>query len=160
MTWRGSSTPLDRVYASLPYLLPLLDGIPFGQVLFAQFPVLNALLLPITPLLAIYHGFPFASLIIFFAVFLLVVRNDNIPYFIRFNAMQAILLSIILALCGIVLNLALAPILGGGLLMQTLYNVIFLGTIAAVVYSIAQTAMGRFAEIPTLSDAVYMQLPR
>lgn len=160
MTWRGSSTPLDRVYASLPYLLPLLDVIPFGQVLFTQFPVLTPLLLPIAPLLAIYHGFPFASLIIFFAVFLLVVRNDNIPYFIRFNAMQAILLSIILTLCGIVLNLALAPILGGGLLMQTLYNVIFLGIIAAVVYSVVQTAMGRFAEIPTLSDAVYMQLPR
>lgn len=160
MTWRGSSAPLDRVYACLPYLLPLLDGVLFGRVLFAQFPALSVILLPIAPLLAIYHGFPFASLIIFFAVFLLVVRNDRIPYFIRFNAMQAILLSIILALCGIIVNYALAPILGNGLLLETLYNVIFLGTIAAVGYSVVQTAMGRFAEIPTLSDAVYMQLPR
>jgi len=33
-----------------------------------------------------------------------------------------------------------------------------LGTVAAVLYSIVQSALGRYAEIPTLSEAVYMQV--
>ncbi|NEQ28338.1 MAG: hypothetical protein F6K28_57040 [Microcoleus sp. SIO2G3] len=160
MTWRGSSTPLDRVYACLPYLMPLLESFRFSDPFFFQFPVLRNALLPLLALSDLYNGLGLLSLAIFFAVFLLVVRNENISHFIRFNAMQAILLSIVLSLCGIVLGFALAPLLGGGLLMQTLYNVIFLGTIAAVIYSAVQTAMGRYAEIPTLSEAVYMQLPR
>jgi hypothetical protein len=44
------------------------------------------------------------------------------------------------------------------LLIDTLSNAIFLGTIAAVVYSVVQTALGRYAEIPTLSEAVHMQV--
>jgi hypothetical protein len=36
--------------------------------------------------------------------------------------------------------------------------VVFLGVVAAVVYSVIQSAMGRYAEIPTISDAVYMQV--
>lgn len=159
MTWRGSSTPLDRVYASLPYLLPLISSLGFSAAFFSQFPALQVLFVPLTPLLVIY-SVPFASLIIFFALFLLVVRNDRIPHFIRFNTMQAILLDIVLFLCSIIINMALAPALGGGLLIETLNNVVFLGAIAAVVYSVFQTVMGRYAEIPTLSEAVYMQLPR
>ncbi|NJL20828.1 MAG: hypothetical protein HC895_08460 [Leptolyngbyaceae cyanobacterium SM1_3_5] len=161
MTWRGSSTPLDRVYASLPYLLPLVTSLGFSAAFFAQFPALQVLFIPLAPLLIVY-SFPFASLIIFFALFMLVVRNDRIPHFIRFNTMQAILLDIVLFLCSLIINMALAPALGanGDLLLDTLNNVVFLGTLVAVIYSVVQTAMGRYADIPTLSEAVYMQLPR
>jgi uncharacterized membrane protein len=102
-------------------------------------------------------GFPF-GLIIFFALFLLVIRNESISHFIRFNAMQAILLDIVLILCGLVASYILQPVLQGGLILETLFNVVFLGTVAAVVYSVVQSALGRYAEIPTLSEAVYMQV--
>ena len=42
--------------------------------------------------------------------------------------------------------------------MQTLYTTIFLGIVAAVVYSITQSLMGKYAEIPAISDAVHMQV--
>jgi hypothetical protein len=102
MTWRGSTTVPDRIFASLPYLLPLIDALSFGRFLFTQFPVLQLLLIPLAPLMELYR-LPFASLIIFFALYLGVVRNENISHFIRFNAMQAILLDIVLMLCGLVL---------------------------------------------------------
>jgi len=35
---------------------------------------------------------------------------------------------------------------------------VFLGAIAAIIYSIVQSVLGRYAEIPTLSEAVYMQV--
>ncbi|MBD0328229.1 MAG: hypothetical protein ICV68_17550, partial [Pyrinomonadaceae bacterium] len=98
-----------------------------------------------------------ASLIIFFALYLGVVRNENISHFIRFNAMQAILLDIVLMLCGLVL-----PIFSNGLqvalIAETLYNMVFLGAFAAFVYAVVQSLLGRYAEIPPLSDAVYMQV--
>jgi hypothetical protein len=72
--------------------------------------------------------------------------------------MQAILLSIVLFLCSIIIQFVFQPLLGGGLLLETLFNVVFLGTLTAVVYSVVQSALGRYAEIPALSDAVYMQV--
>jgi uncharacterized membrane protein len=156
MSWRGSTTVQDRIFGCLPYLLPLLDGLMYGRYLFQQFPPLQIILVPLAPLLQIYRGIPFLGLIIFFALFLLVVRNDNISHFIRFNTMQAILLDIILILCGLVLSILGGSL--GGFIMETLSNMIFLGVLASFIYAVVQSAMGRYAEIPTISDAVYMQV--
>ncbi|HEY9635119.1 MAG TPA: Tic20 family protein [Coleofasciculaceae cyanobacterium] len=157
MTWRGSTTVKDRIFACLPYLLPIISGLPFGSILFRQFPDLKILLLPLQPVLFIYNTIPLAGLVIFFLLFLLVVRNERIAHFIRFNTMQAILLDILLVLCSLVLQILL-PALGNNLVTETLLNVIFLGTVAACGYSIFQSLFGRYAEIPTLSEAVYAQV--
>lgn len=158
MSWRGSTTVSDRILACLPYLLPLIDGLVFGVSLLRQFPALQVLLLPLVPIIQIYESLgSIGQLIVFFALFILVVRNEKISHFIRFNTMQAILLDIVLMLCGIIL-----PILTGGLqirfVMETLYNMIFLGVLAAFIYAVVQSAMGRYAEIPTISEAVHMQV--
>ena len=156
MTWRGSTTVPERIFACLPYLLPLIDGLQFGQFLFRQFPVLGLFFVPIVPVLKIYQTVPFAGLIIFFGLYLGVVRNENINHFIRFNAMQAILIDIILVLCSLILGL-----FAGGqvsFVIQTLFNMVFLGLVSAFVYAVVQSLLGRYAEIPALSDAVYMQV--
>ncbi|MDJ1183171.1 Tic20 family protein [Roseofilum casamattae] len=158
MTWRGTTTVADRIFACLPYLLPLLYGLPFGISLMQQFPILALLLIPLAPLMQIYSSIPFAGLIIFFALFMLVVRNTNINHFIRFNTMQAILIDIVLVLCSLVMNYLLQPVLRGGLALETLNNTIFLGVLVAVGYAIAQSIMGRYAEIPTISEAAYTQV--
>lgn len=157
MAWRGSTTVKDRIFACLPYLLPLVEGVSFGSFLLSQFPPLRVILIPLLPVLAIYNGVPFAGLIIFFALFMLVVRNEKIPHLIRFNTMQAILLSIVLSLCGLLIRL-LSPVPGANFAIETLFNTIFIGLLVAVVYSVAQTIMGRYAEIPAISDAVHMQV--
>lgn len=157
MTWRGSTTFPDRVFACLPYLLPLIEVFAFGQFLMNDFPLLGLIFLPLLPLLKIYYGVRYAGLIIFFALWLLVVRNENIAHFIRFNTMQAIILDIVIFLCGILTDLVrLVP--GSGFAIQTLETTIFLGIVAAVIYSVAQSLMGKYAEIPAISDAVHMQV--
>ncbi len=156
MTWRGSTTVQDRIFACLPYLLPLIDGLVYGRYLFQQFPPLQIILIPLGPLLQIYRGIPFLGLIVFFALFLLVVRNNNISHFIRFNTMQAILLDIVLILCGLILSILGGTL--GGFILETLSNMIFLGILGSFIYTVVQSAMGRYAEIPTISDAVYMQV--
>ena len=106
MTWRGSADVKDRFFASLPYLIPLFYSLQFGQYLLRQFPILNIIFIPVAPVAIIYRSIPFANLIIFFVLFLAVVRNERISHFIRFNTMQSILLDIALFLVGIVLNMA------------------------------------------------------
>lgn len=158
MTWRGSATASDRIFASLPYLLPLVDGVVFGSNLFNQFSAVGAVFLPLIQLAQIYNSIPFVGLIIFFALFLLVIRNENISHFIRFNTMQAILLDIVIFLFSLVLRI-LIPVPGASFAIETLTNTLFLGIVAAVVYAVAQSLLGRYAEIPAISDAVRMQVP-
>lgn len=156
MNWRGDTTVKDRIFACLPYLLPLLDGLRFGMFLFTLFPPLALVFIPLTPFLALY-SLPLASLIIFFAIFLLVVRNEKISHFIRFNAMQAILLDILLFLAQLIL-MVLTRASGLELMLKVFSNFVFIGVVAVVVYAVVQSVRGRYAEIPTLSEAVYMQV--
>lgn len=159
MAWRGSTTVKDRIFACLPYLLPLVSGLEFGKFLFQQFPALQVMLIPLTPVLFVYQTLgSWAGIIIFFLLFLLVVRNERIVHFIRFNAMQAILLDILLVLCSLLFNILMNG-LGTNLVTETLFNIVFLGTVAACGYSIVQSLIGRYAEIPALSEAVYAQVP-
>ncbi len=157
MTWRGSTSIRDRIFASLPYLLPLFYAVPFGNSLLIMFPALQIILLPLIPLAGIYSLIPFAGMILFFVLFLAVVRNESITHFVRFNTMQALLISIVLFLCQLILTF-LGSVGGLDLIFKVFNNLIFLGTLAAVVYSVVQSLRGRYAEIPTLSEAVYMQV--
>ncbi|MCC5657331.1 hypothetical protein LC608_10105 [Nostoc sp. XA010] len=157
MSWRGSITVSDRIFASLPYLLPLIEVFVFGRYLLSEFPPLQLLFLPLLPLLRIYYGVRYAGMIIFFGLFLLVVRNEKISHFIRFNTMQAILLDIIIFLFSILTDVVgLVPV--GGFAIQTLSTTIFIGIVGAAAYSVIQSVSGRYAEIPAISDAVYMQV--
>lgn len=163
MTWRGSATVSDRIFASLAYLLPLVEvvglllRVGIQNTIFGEFPALQIVLVPLLPLVQIYFGVPFIGLIIFFVLFLLVVRNERVSHFIRFNTMQAILIDIVLFLCSILLQI-LGPVPGTTFALATLANTFFLGVVAAAAYAVVQSLLGRYAEIPAISDAVYMQV--
>jgi hypothetical protein len=159
MTWRGSTDTKDRIFAALVYLLPLYSAFAFGIFIFQQIPFLGAALaIALYPLAFLYSSLgSFGSLIIFLVLFLAVVRNPRISHFIRFNTMQAILIDILVYLLGLVLGFV-ARGLGANLVVETLYNVVFLGAFAACVYSIIQSVIGKYADIPTISEAAYSQV--
>lgn len=165
MAWRGSTSPADRIFACLAYLLPLLDvvGMVGGMLMVSGSfltPLLALIVLPLSPFIEIYYGFGgFMPLIIFFALYMLVVRNDKVAHFIRFNVMQAILIGIALSLFSIVWRYFLGAIFAPtNIVTQTLFNTVFLAVVAASLYSMVQSVLGRYAEIPTLSDAAYAQV--
>lgn len=146
----------DRLFSSLVYLLPLFDGLSFGAFVFQQFHLESAA----TVLFVIYRSLPlqpFTNLILFFVFLFAIVRNTNVPHLIRFNTMQALLIDIVLLLCGLLLDILRTGI-PGKLLLETLYNTVFFGLIATLGYCVFQSIRGRYAEIPTLSDAVRMQV--
>ncbi|WP_026097338.1 Tic20 family protein [Baaleninema simplex] len=163
MTWRGSSSPFDRVFACLVYLLPLLEAVTFGSYLFNQIPILGQLILvPLSPFISVYgliSAFPFGRLILFFVLLLAVVRNPRINHFLRFNTMQSLLLSIALFLLDIVLQLVGLPLSifqsSSNLLAIAMSNLLFLAFFGAAIYAIVQCVRGRYPELPVVSEAAY-----
>ncbi len=157
MNSRNSNDWKDKLFASLVYLFPLYYSLQFGVFLFRQFPALQVIAIPLAPFILI-DRIPFEGLILFFVLFAAVVRNARISHFIRFNTMQAILMDILLILISLVGNILLGG-LGVSLLTQTLYNAIFIGTLAACIYGIVQSSTGKYAEMPGISEAAYSQIP-
>lgn len=148
----------ERSLGALIYLFPLVYSLPFGIVLLNQFPWLFQFLAPLVVLYDITDSLPFASLLIFFGLWFAVVRNEKISYFLRFNAMQAILLNILQILFMLILGI-LGPAFGSqSLISETLTNTIFMGSIAASIFCIFRSFQGQYAELPGLSDAASSQV--
>jgi hypothetical protein len=147
----------QRLLAAAAYLVPWSDAIPFGRSLFGLFPMLQWLSVPALPLAVLQQVVPFGGLVLFLALYLAVVRNGRVPYPIRFNVLQAILIDIVLVLVSLAFNLLINP-LGSGFALRTLSNTVFLGTLVVVLFGVVQNLRGKDAELPTISEAVRMQL--
>ncbi|WP_460194674.1 Tic20 family protein [Thermosynechococcus sp. FA-CM-4201] len=156
MSWRATTTIPDRIFASLAYLLPLFYVMPFGGFLFELFPPLQALVLVVLPVALIY-SIPFAGLLVFMLLYLLVVRNNRVSLFIRYNTMQALLMGIVLFIVQLLVQL-LIRVASFDLLIKVLFNFVFIATVIGVVYAVVQSVRGIYAEIPTLSDATKSQV--
>jgi uncharacterized membrane protein len=159
MSWQSSTTAADRFFGSLAYLLPIADVYFFGLFVFKQFPIIEKLYQPLAPLLAVNNN-QVGSLVLFFGLYIGVVVNPRISRFIRFNVLQAILIGILISLCGLLLQYVLLPIIGVGVLTQVLMNVVFYGTLAMAGYGIVMSAFGRYTEIPQLSENAQIQVDR
>ncbi len=167
MVWRGRNSPKDRFFAALVYVLPLIEVMGFGSFLFLELPFLQPIFaIPLSPFLLVYspleRSIPFFGLIVFFVLLLTVVRNDRIVHFIRFNTMQAILLTIFTSLCEALLQLFglgdRLTNLSSPLTWGVLFSIIFIAVVSASIYAIVQSARGLYAEVPLISDAAYSQV--
>ena len=153
----------QRLVAPLMYLLPWSDAIPLGFApdgLFLQYPLLRPLVLPALPLMQLERSIPFGlgGLLLFFVLFLAVVRNPNVPYFVRFNALQALLTDIALIVLSIGFRLLLQPIAAGSLLLGTLSSAVVVAVLAILLFSLFECLRGREPDLPGISQAVRMQL--
>ncbi|MCP9811050.1 Tic20 family protein [Synechococcus lacustris] len=147
----------QRLLALLTYLLPWSDALPFGRALFAVFPWLRLLQWPALPLLFLQQAVPFGSFVLFLVLYLAVVRNPQVPQYLRFNALQAILLDILLVVVSLGFNVLLSP-LGDSIVLRTLNNTVFIGSLAVLLYAVLQSLRGKEVDLPTISEAVRMQL--
>jgi uncharacterized membrane protein len=152
----GEIPAWQRLLAVLAYVLPWSDALPFGESLDNLIPALKWLVVPAIPVLLLETNVPFGGFLLFLVLFLAVVRNPQLPYFLRFNVLQAILLDIVL----VVLSLAFQLLKLGslGFAGRTLANTVFLGMLVLLLFALVQCLRGKEADIPSLSEAVRMQL--
>lgn len=157
-----SSAPnvAERVLAAVPYLLPFLDAFSYGRFLFYQFPVIARAVAPIAPLLSLYHSVPFAALICFFGLYLGIVNNMQLPRFVRFSAMQAVLLDILLVLPRLLEQLVSPPTTAGLALKAyiIIQNSIWVAVAACVAYGAVCALLGKEARIPFVAEAAEAQV--
>ncbi|KAF7143887.1 hypothetical protein RHSIM_Rhsim05G0167300 [Rhododendron simsii] len=149
----------DRLVSAVAYVLPLIKGLSYGRFLFAKYPTLATALEPVLPLLNLYHSIPYASLVSFFALYLGVARNPRLSRYVRFNAMQAVVLSVFLALPSL-FQLIFSP--GrtglGYKLMVTVYNALFVFVVCCFVYSVVSCILGRTPYLPFVAEAADRQV--
>ena len=146
----------QRLLAVLAYLLPWSDALPFAGSLDNLFPALQWLMLPALPVLLLERSVPFGGFLLFLVLFLAVVRNSKVPYLIRFNVLQAILLDIVLVVVSLAFQLLQLRTMGFA--GRTLDNTVFLGMLVLLVFAVVQCIRGKEADVPSLSEAVRMQL--
>ena len=150
----------QRLVAPLMYLLPWSEAFPLGISLYQQYPWLQWLALPILPIELLKRSIPFGlgGLLLFFVLFLAIVRNPSVPYFVRFNTLQALLTDIILIVLTFAFMVLLQPVVGGGLLMRTLSSTVVVGTLAILVFALVECLRGKEPDLPGISQATRMQL--
>ena len=131
------------------YTLPLKASLPFGYYLLTKFTFLKVILLLTFPVVLIERSLPFGGLLFFLTLFLGVVRNPKVPYFVRYNACQALLLDI--ALIIITYLLRILPLAEFGI-------VAFVITLSIFLFAAFQCMNGVEPEIPFISKSVRMQI--
>ena len=154
---QGPPTLVWRVFAALCYLVPWIDSISFGREIYRRFRNLLVLYLVPGPLAKVYFSSQFAPLIIFFVLFLAVVKNKKLHHFVRFNCMQAIMLDIVIMLCHIV-----KAYLPAEIKWSVIAHLVDMGMwttcMGTVVYAVFWTLRGYYADIPFVSESVYHQV--
>ncbi len=151
----------QRLLAPLVYLLPWSDAIPFGLGLdgvFNQVPLLRLLIVPAVPFIQLNRGVPFGGLLLFFVLFLAVVRNPKVPYFLRFNTLQALMTDIVIIVLSFGFRILLQPLASGSLLIGTLSSTIVIAVLAILVFALVECLRGREPDLPGISQTARMQL--
>ena len=140
---------IQRLFSVIFYTLPLKASLPFGSYLFYKFSFLKVLFYLTLPVAIIERSIPFGGLLFFLILFAGVVRNPNVPYFVRYNACQALLLDI---------ALIIISYLFGILSVNEFGLIVFVFTLSIFLFSIFQCFNGVEPEIPFISKSVRMQI--
>ena len=140
---------VQRASSIILYTLPLKASIPFGDYLFYKYPFLEKILFVTLPVAIIEGLLPFGGFLLFLILFAGLVRNHKVPYFIRYNACQALLLDI-----GLIIIFYLLQIIP----LDELGSIVFIFSLSIFTFSIYQCVFGVEPEIPYISKSVRMQI--
>jgi hypothetical protein len=151
--------PSDRIFAALVYLLPLFEVYTYGIYVFQDIPILRDFYAPFEPMMRVY-GSSMGGILVFFLIYLGVVANHQVAHFIRFNALQAILIEVLVFLCGLLIKHLIVPVFQTSMVTQSIVSALFLATFVASVYGIIMSSIGKYAEIPKISETAYLQIDR
>ena len=129
--------------------MPLKASLPFGSYLLYKFSFLKVLLFITFPIAIIESSLPFGGLLLFLIIFAGVVRNPKCPYFVKYNALQALLLDIAIVIVYYLFRIFPLAELG---------SVVFILSLSIFIYSIFQCIYGIEPEIPLISKSVRIQI--
>tara|TARA_B100000427_G_scaffold263530_1_gene228431 strand:+ start:189 stop:671 length:483 start_codon:yes stop_codon:yes gene_type:complete len=151
----------QRILGASLYLIPLSDAHQFAFYSgISNYYWIKIIFLATYPIAILESLFPLGlgSLILFIGLFLLVVRNNNISYFLRFNTLQAILLKIILSITSYGLLIFFNPSLWETIIFKAICGAIVVTMLSILAFVATQCSRGIEPDLPGISQAVRMQI--
>uniref|UniRef100_A0ACD5Z411 Uncharacterized protein n=1 Tax=Avena sativa TaxID=4498 RepID=A0ACD5Z411_AVESA len=150
----------DRLVAAVAYLYPFLDGAQHGRFIVAQYPFFNALLSPLAPAARLFHSSPLTPFLLFITLYFAVVRNQQaFSRFVRFNAMQAVALDVLLIIPDLLAQSFAPSGAGIGLdIFMSAENTVFLFLLVCLFYGGGACLLGMTPRLPIVADAAERQV--
>ncbi len=146
-----------KLLAIIIYMIPLSDGLFLGNHLYLKYPFIQIIQIPLIPIILIERSIPFGSLLIFLGVFIGIVRNQKVSYFLRFNALQSLLINIGIIIISYIFQIFLSPF-SNTLIIRTFSSTLLISLLSIITYSVWCCAKGNEPNLHGISKATKMQL--
>ena len=146
-----------RLLGVLLYMIPWSDSLTFGNHLFIKYPLIQIIQVPAIPIILIERSIPFGNLLLFLAIFLGLVRNNKISYFLRFNALQSLLIDIAIIIVSFIFQIIFSPFLNS-LIIRTISSTLLISLFSVIVYCVWSCTQGNEPDLPGISQSTKMQL--
>ena len=146
-----------KILGVLLYMIPWADCLTFGNHLYIKYPFTQIIQIPAIPIILIERSIPFGNLLLFLAIFIGLVRNNKISYFLRFNALQSLLINIGIIIVNFIFEIIFSPFLNS-LIIRTFSSTLLFSLFAVIVYCVWSCTQGNEPDLPIISEATKMQL--
>ena len=146
-----------RILGILLYMIPWADSLRLGNHLYIKYPFIQIIQLPAIPIIIIEKSIPFGNLLLFLAIFIGIVRNNQVSYFLRFNALQSLLINIGIIIINFIFQILFSPF-GNSLITRTFSSTLLISLFSIIVYCVWSCAQGNEPNLPGISQATKMQL--
>ena len=146
-----------RLLGVLLYMIPWSDSLAFGNHLFIKYPLIQIIQIPAIPIILIERSIPFGSLFLFLAIFFGLIRNSKVSYFLRFNALQSLLINIGIIIISFIFQIFFGPF-GNSLIIRTFSSTLLISLFSVIVYCVWSCTQGNEPNLPGISQATKMQL--
>ena len=146
-----------KILGVILYMIPWADSLTFGNNLYIKYPFTQIIQIPAIPIILIERSIPFGNLLLFLAIFIGLVKNRKISYFLRFNALQSLLINIGIIIVNFIFEIIFSPFLNS-LIIRTFSSTLLFSLFAVIIYCVWSCTQGNEPDLPIISEATKMQL--
>ena len=144
-----------KILGVLLYMIPWADCLTFGNHLYVKYPFTQIIQIPAIPIILIERSIPFGNLLLFLAIFIGLVRNTKISYFLRFNALQSLLINIGIIIVNFIFEIIFSPFLNS-LIIRTFSSTLLFSLFAVIVYCVWSCTQGNEPDLPIILSLIHI----
>ena len=146
-----------KILGIILYMVPWADSLTFGNHLYIKYPFTQIIQIPAIPIIIIERSIPFGNLLLFLGIFIGIVRNNKVSYFLRFNALQSLLINIGIIIINFIFQIFFSPF-ESSLIIRTFSSTLFISIFSMIAYCVWSCTQGNEPNLPGISEATKMQL--
>ena len=147
----------EKILCIFLYMIPWADCLTFGNHLYIKYPFIQIIQLPAIPIILLERSLPFGNFLLFLAIFIGIVRNNKISYFLRFNGLQAILINIGIIIISFIFEIFFS-LFEQTLIIRTFSSTLLISLFSMITYCVWSCIQGNEPDLPGISKATKMQL--